>query len=316
MQNGHDAPGALTLEMRHLRLVLAVHEQGSVTRAGERLHLSQSALSHQLQDLESRLGVQLFRRVRRRLVISEAGERVLEAALRVLPELQAVEEALRRRVADRRGRLRVTTECYTVYEWFPRVLRRFARRFPEVEVQIVAEATSRPGEAVRVGEVDLALVTHAGGPGLDTRSLFHDELFLATEPGHRLAGRAHVSARDLAPETLLLYGPPATSTFYQQFLAPSGHAPRRVMQVALTEALLALVRSGLGVGVLAHWVLRPELARGAVAAVRLGPRGLQREWKAVSRAGERRPAWMEHFVDLLAADGAGRAGGGPRLRAG
>jgi LysR family transcriptional regulator for metE and metH len=304
----------LALELRHLRLVLAVHEQGGLTRAGERLHLSQSALSHQLQEIEARLGVQLFRRVRRRLVLSEAGERLLDCSRRVLGEVVALEDEIRVSAAEGQGRLRLTTECYTVYDWLPSVLRRFARRYPSVEVQVVAEATSRAVDAVVAGEVDLALVTRAPAGGIHVQALFEDELCLVTAPGHRLAGRSHVKPRDLDPETLVLYSPPASSGFYQQFLAGSGHTPRKVMQVGLTEAMLSMIKAGLGIGVFARWAVRGELSRGTLAAVRLGTRGLPREWKAVTRAREKRPAWLDHFVELLVADGAAdRLGQGTRL---
>ena len=84
----------LHLELRHLRLVLAIAETGGVGRAGERLHLTQSALSHQLREIEHRLGVALFDRVRNRLVLTEAGARVLESARRVLADVVALESEL------------------------------------------------------------------------------------------------------------------------------------------------------------------------------------------------------------------------------
>ena len=311
MQPPHDLADLLrplTLELRPLRLVAAIHEAGGVTGAGERLHLTQSALSHQLQEIEGRLGVELFRRVRRRLVLSGAGERVLAAARRVLPELQALEDELGERGAGRRGTLRVTTECYTAYDWLPPVLRRFARLHPGVDVQIVPEATGHAVEAVLDGEVDLALVTGATGRELDAAPVLEDELLLVTAPDHPLAARPHVTPADLTGETLLLYSAPPDSNFYQQFLAGTGVRPRKVVQVQLTEAMVAMIRAGIGVGVFARWAIRAEIARRSVAAVRLGARGLQREWKAVSRRRERAPAYLRDFARLLAEDAAATRG--------
>jgi LysR family transcriptional regulator for metE and metH len=310
-----DALRPLTLELRHLRLVLAIHEQGSVTGAGSRLHLTQSALSHQLQEIEDRLQVQLFRRVRRRLVLSEAGERLLEAARRILGDVVALEDDLRDRAAERRGRLRLTTECYTVYEWLPPVLARFGRRFPGIDVHIVAEATARPLAAVLDGEVDLALVTRVPATAaVQATPLFTDELLLATAPRHRLAHRSHVKPKDLEPETLILYSEPAASFFYQQFLAGTDHAPRVVQQVGLTEAMLSMIRAGLGVGVFARWAIQADLQRRTLAGVRIGPRGLHREWRALRRRRETSAA-LDHFVDVLCAEAAASADR-PRRRAG
>src|SRR5262245_44861587 len=109
----------MILELRHLRLVLAIAEEGSVTRAGPRLHLSQSALSHQLLDLEKRLGVGLFERVGKRMVLAPAGERLLTSARGVLDEVERAEEEIRAAALGQRGVLRLTTQCYTVYHWLP-----------------------------------------------------------------------------------------------------------------------------------------------------------------------------------------------------
>src|SRR4249920_3483846 len=105
------------LHVRHLQLVQAIAEEGSVTRAGLRLHLTQSALSHQLRDAEQRLGVQLFDRVGRRLRLSRAGERLLRSARAVLDELGRAEEEIGREAERPRSLIRLTTQCNTVYHW-------------------------------------------------------------------------------------------------------------------------------------------------------------------------------------------------------
>src|SRR3954451_9269285 len=102
----------MDLEIRHLRLVAAVAAVGSLTRAGDQLHLTQSALSHQLRDIESRLGAALFLRVGKRLLLTPAGERLLEWATDVLGRLEQTEQEIRERGRARAGRLRITTECY------------------------------------------------------------------------------------------------------------------------------------------------------------------------------------------------------------
>src|SRR3982074_259483 len=134
----------MDLEVRHLQLVAAVADVGSLTRAGDRLHLPQSALSHQLRDIESRLGAALFLRVGKRLVLTPAGERLLASARDVLERLEQTARDPRHRGEDRAGVLRITTECYTCYHWLPPLLVRYRKRFPRVEVRIDVEATRHP----------------------------------------------------------------------------------------------------------------------------------------------------------------------------
>ena len=311
---GEDLLQPLALEIRHLRLLLAVAETGSLGRAGERLHLTQSALSHQLRDVEHRLGVALFDRVRNRLVLTEAGGRVLETARRVLAEMSALEGDLRERAAGRRGLIRITTECYTCYGWLPPLVERFALSHPRVEVRIALEATRRPLDALRAGTVDAALVT-VSGPDLEARRLFEDELLLVVAPDHRLAARRFVRPADLASERLLLYAPPDESRFFSEFVKRAGVTPAGVAQVPLTEAVVAMVQAGLGVAALARWAVADELRRGRLVGLRLGPRGMTRRWQAATRRGATSAPHLADFLDLLAA-GAPHGRAEARRRAG
>src|SRR5690242_17289341 len=101
----------MNLGLRHLSLVQAVVEEGGVTRAGTRLGLSQSALSHQLREIEDRLGKSLFHRAGKRLVLTAAGERVLKVARSVLPEIERAEHDLLQKVPEASGVIRLGAEC-------------------------------------------------------------------------------------------------------------------------------------------------------------------------------------------------------------
>jgi LysR family transcriptional regulator for metE and metH len=289
----------MDLEVRHLRLVTAVADVGSLTRASERLNLTQSALSHQLRDIESRLGTALFLRVGKRMVLTPAGERLLGSARDVLDRLDKAEEDVRALGRDRAGMLRITTECYTCYHWLPPLLTRFRRRFPRVEIRIDVDATPRPIATLLEGRIDLAIVS---SPVRDrrfaVRPLFEDEVVVLLAPGHALAQRPHVRPIDLANETLILYPPKEESRVLQQVLLPAGISPH-VQEVALTEAIFELVKAGLGVAALAQWAARPLVESGALAARRLTARGLHRRWSAVMPKELARMEYVSEFVALL-----------------
>src|SRR5258707_3590381 len=109
------------LEIRHLKLVTAIAETGSVTLAGNRLHLTQSALSHQLRDAEEQLGVPLFERRNRKMTLTAAGETLLQSARNVLDELARSEKKIQEcnRHGAAKGGLGLSTQCYTGYNWLP-----------------------------------------------------------------------------------------------------------------------------------------------------------------------------------------------------
>jgi LysR family transcriptional regulator for metE and metH len=293
---------APTLEVRHLSLVHAIAAAGSVTRAAERLNLTQSALSHQLRDIESRLGLQLFLRLGKKMVLTPAGDRVLASSRRVLDELRLVEDELRVMGKNGKGVLRLCTQCNTGYHWLPPLLQVFRRKFPGVEVQIAAQATRRPIAALLEGEIDLAVVTSSvDDKRIVTVPLFEDELCAVVAPDHPFAARAFVEPRDFADQHLYVYTADRRDSYtFTRIFTPAGVEPARVYEVPLTEAILELVKAGLGVSVMARWAIAPALRAGEVRTVRITRSGVQRTWQAATLQDRPEPLWQREFVALLA----------------
>jgi LysR family transcriptional regulator for metE and metH len=290
----------MDLEVRHLRLVSAVAELGSLTRAGDRLHLTQSALSHQLRDIESRLGAALFLRVGKRLVLTPAGERLLATARDVLDRLDRTEQDIHQMGKARAGMLRLTTECYTCYHWLPPLLVRYRKRFPQVEVRIDVAATGRPLDMLLAGKLDLAIMsTPVRDRRLVSRPVFDDELVVVAARDHRFARQTHVRLSDLRDETLYVYPPKEESRVLQEVLVPSGHAPARVEEVMLTESIAELVKAGLGVSVLARWAVQPLVDACSIVSRPLTARGLRREWRAVMPKDLAGADYIGEFIELL-----------------
>jgi LysR family transcriptional regulator, regulator for metE and metH len=290
----------MDLEVRHLKLVSAVADCGSLTRAGDRLHLTQSALSHQLRDIESRLGAALFLRVGKRLVLTPAGERLLASAREVLERLQQTEHDIRQMGRDRAGVLRLTTECYTCYHWLPPLLTKYRRKFPKVEVRIDVDATRTPVEMLLAGKVDVALMsTPVRDRRLTSTPIFDDEVVIVAAPSHPFAKKTHVKVADMHGETLLLYPPKEESSVLNRILLPAGAVPGRIDEVQLTEAIIELVKAGLGVAALARWAVEPVVKTGALVARSLTARGQHRRWSAVMPKDLAKADFVREFVDLL-----------------
>jgi LysR family transcriptional regulator, regulator for metE and metH len=293
----------MNLDLRHLRLVAAIADAGSVTRAGDRLHLTQSALSHQLRDVEERLGTPLFTRLGRRMVLTPAGDRVRQAASRVLDEVRRAEEDVGQIARHGAGSIRVCAQCNTAYYWLPPLLARFERQHPAVEVRILPEVTTRPVAALLEGMLDVALlIDEVEDTRLRIEPLFGDEHVALVAAGHRLAGRAWIAAKDLEGEHLVLYSTDPKDNFtLGRVLAPAGIVPARVSNVQLTEAIVEMVRAGLGVGVLPRWSVEPALASGAIRALRITRRGVARQWSAAQLRAREEPPFVRDFLDLLKA---------------
>ncbi|MGE5101595.1 MAG: LysR family transcriptional regulator [Deltaproteobacteria bacterium] len=306
----------MVLEVKHLRLVEAVATYGTLTNASKYLHLTQSALSHQLNELERRLGTPLFHRVGRRLVPTVAGERLLDAAKRTLTVLRRTEGSIKRIAAGNEAVLRLTTECYTAYHWLPAILDAFAERCPKVDVQIVADAARRPVNALMAGKVDVVVMNEPPkNDKLRVIPLFEDDMLVVMSPEHRLAVQQFVRPEDFADEHLVMYSASTSnSMLFKRYLDPAGIAPRKISAIQLTEAIVEMAKAGQGIAVLARWAIEPHLRDGSLVALPMTREGLRRQWSAVVLDQGSTPLYIREFCRLLTSGPAAMANRGREQR--
>jgi LysR family transcriptional regulator for metE and metH len=288
------------LEIRHLRLVRALADEGGPTRAAVRLHLTQSAVSHQLAELEGRLGVVLFARVRRRLVPTPAGARLVQEARALLSELTRIEKDLHRAGERKREALRIVVESFTSYHWLPAVVAALAQEAPHVDVRIALEARREPVAALQRGTVDVALVSSpVNDSALVGRPLFDDEWAVVVAPDHPLARRKYVRVRELGEEMLLVQDATRADAERLRDLVRAERAQMpRVATIPLTEVLLDFVRARMGIGLISRWAAQPYTARGEVVVRRFTRAGLPERWVAWSRRDRKAGTHVERFVEL------------------
>ena len=234
------------MEIRHLKLVKMVAEEGNLTGAGKKLFLSQSALSHQLREIEDKFGTPIFQRVNKKMVLTQVGNRILRTADTILCELEKVENDIRSVVSGDAGILRISTECYTCYHWLPGLLKSYIKHYPDVDLHIIAEATRRPMDFLREGKLEVAIVSCLTKPKdrgqFRFTELFTDELVVVANSEHRFASQKTVSADDFAQEHLICY---TASTdvldIFQRVLIPAGVTPKKTTKIQLTEAIIEMV---------------------------------------------------------------------------
>jgi LysR family transcriptional regulator for metE and metH len=289
-------------ETRHLSLLVELAACGSMNAAAARLHLTPSALSQQLRELEQRLGGKLFEREWRQLRPTPAAIRLTESARSMLAELLRAEADVRALLRGEAGSLRVATACQHSYGWLPAVLRHFKREFPKVEVEIVPEAATAPGDWLAERKLDVALVAHEKRMDrrLSVTRLFRDELVAVVGRGHVWFTRRSIPLRAFAEQHLF------SDEGALRLDAPLGHAlhqagvrPHKLTLLpALGGAPLEMARANLGVAIMARWMLEPALRGGELAAVRIGTRGLHLAWSAATRNENAEPS-VARFVALL-----------------
>ncbi|CEA06277.1 transcriptional regulator MetR [Pseudomonas saudimassiliensis] len=286
------------LELRHLRTLATLREAGSLVEASERLHLTQSALSHQLKDLEQRLGASLFVRKTKPIRFTTAGLRLLRLADNVLPQVRQAERDLQRLSGGQAGRLHMAIECHSCFQWLMPTIDQFRNAWPEVEVDFASGFFFAPLPALARGELDLVVTSDPQDiPGLSYVPLFTYQAMLAIGNQHRLTERSYIEPQDLAGETLICYPVERNRLdIFTQFLEPAGVEPADVRNAELTIMMMQLVASGRGVCCLPNWAITEYLQRGYVSARPLGRDGLFGTLYAAVREDMLDMSYMQDFL--------------------
>lgn len=286
------------LEIKHLKTVRALRDGGSLVEAAKRLHLTQSALSHQLKDVEERLGLSLFVRKTKPIRFTRAGEHILELADKVIPLLEQTGRDIQKLAGGQAGRLHMAIECHSCFDWLMPAINNFRDQWPEVEIDLMASFHFEPLPALARGDLDL-VVTADPVPmsGIHYQPLFRYQALLAIANQHPLVACKHVEAHNLADQTLIHYPVERKRLdIFTQFLEPNGIEPSKMRQADLTLMIVQLVASGRGVACLPNWALQPYLNAGLISSKPLGKNGIWPTLYAAIREEQRETSYMIDFL--------------------
>jgi len=283
------------IELKHLRMISALQESGNMTRAAEKLCITQSALSQQLKDIETKLGTDLFFRTRKKMVITDAGRQLQSTAVEVIEAVERAERAIGAKTKGEKGELKVGTQCIFCYKWLPSVMRLFHQKFPNIEIEV--------GNSVELLEdlegkrYDL-IISGAMAPSDRHTSvpLFKDQLVCIMPEGHPLAACAFVQLADFASARLIAHSDKSRNRFYQQVLKPQGIEPRKIMNIGAPQAILEMVAADLGIAIFPRWAVAEALKTWRVVARPITPRGFPLTWHAVHLNHNNIPTYQQEFI--------------------
>jgi DNA-binding transcriptional LysR family regulator len=261
------------MELRQLQTFCCVAETKNFTKAARELHYSQSNVSMQIQALEEELGVCLFERLGKRVILTKAGEclhsyasallRLADEASRTVKEFERV-----------RGALTIaTSESIGTYR-LPSILHQFRKHYPQVQIVVRPTINIDNLEMCRQlseNEVDIALILQHSPlqfEQLIVKSLTKESLLLVTHPFHRLVSKRAIDAQDLARETILLPGIGCTYRgIVERVLTDGVGTPASVIEVNSIEAIKQCVKSAMGIAILPHMAVQAELAQEDLVAL-------------------------------------------------
>jgi len=291
------------IEVRHLKTLIALRETGSLVEAAERLFLTQSALSHQLKELEHRLDCELFIRKSRPVRFTEAGKRLLVLADEVTAKVSEAERDLQKLLHGEAGRLYMAIECHSCFNWLMPTVDLYRNQWPAIELDFSSGFMFEPLPALAQGEVDL-VITSDPQPikGVEYVALFSYEMQIAIANQHPLQAKPFLQPDDLADQTVITY-PVERSRLdiFKYFLDPAGITPAGVRTSELTLMMVQLVVSGRGVCALPNWVLAEYVDQALISTRSAGEPGIWPTLYAAVREEQLNTPFVQDFLKLAKA---------------
>ncbi|MBA5248420.1 MAG: LysR family transcriptional regulator [Gammaproteobacteria bacterium] len=288
------------ITLKHLKIIQALHENNTLTRAANALHLSQSALSHQIRYLEDKLNVAFWEKEGRSLRLTKSGELLLQTAQQLLPILEQTETTLKAYAEGRQGVLRIGVECYPCYEWLTKVIGVFLQKMPDVEVDIINKFQFSGHEGLLNHHIDI-LIT----PDIERKSDIHTEilaqynLVLLVADQHALAQKTVLLPQDFADETLLTF-PVSLDRLdiLTRFLNPAHIKPKHIKKIESIDLMLQMTALGRGVCVLPEWLADEFIKKMSVKKIQIGKQKLDQKLFAVGRQQDKEINYIQCFIDI------------------
>lgn len=257
------------MEIRQLKAFLAIAEAKTFTAGARRVNVTQAAISMQIRQLEEEVGLQLFTRTPRRVILTEAGEYLLERARKILREHDSAIAEIAEVAGAEYGRLRIGTASGTfAMNQLPEIMQRLKEKFPNSELTVSSGTSQRLVDKIMHGEIDTAFVSlPVDNLNISTESLFSDEIVAIAHPKHPLAKEKYISAATLAGEKLIL-GERGGNTrrMIDEFFQAANVRPNITMELSRQEAVNNMVENGLGVGMAGAKSVAKEIRAGKMVA--------------------------------------------------
>lgn len=292
------------IELRHLRTLVALKESGSLAGAAKKRFVTQSALSHQIKELETRINSAIFVRKSKPLAFTHEGARLLNLAEEILPKVIATEFDLKRGLEDTDQQLRLGIECHSSMKWLSPAIDAFQQQAPNTHIDIANRHLADSLNALESGKLDMVLTSvPVPGHALAYQHLFDVEMKLVVANDNPLASQAFITPAQLANTPLLSFAVPLASLdIYKYFLEPAGVKAGEQKQCDLSSVLLQRVASNEGVTTLPAWSIN-ELQGLAVTTVKLGVEGLKRPLFGAYRRDATNANLIQKWLELVAQQG-------------
>ncbi len=286
------------MEIKYFRLIKTIAEEGSIANSAEKLFLTQSALSHQLRELEERLGFKVFLRTRNKWELTDEGVELYKLGDTILESIEKGFQNIEQLRTGSIGKVKVSTECYSFYQGLSAFVQKMGLLYPDINVDLILEATHQPIPKILSNEIDIALITSKPeNETLSSIEIYEDEIFAIMHRENIINKTGFIDAKDFTDSHLIIHSfPLETVSVYDQFLKPNKITPLKISAIPLTEVALEMVDANMGIMCMPKWALKSFKLSDDLIFKRIGRSGLKRTHHLVFRKSDKSKKYINDFI--------------------
>lgn len=286
------------MEIKYFRLINTIAEEGSIANSSGKLFLTQSALSHQLKDLEEQLGFKVFHRTRNKWVLTEEGKELNKLGCEILNSLEKGFDTINRIRKGSIGNIKVSTECYSFYQGLPNFIQKMGLLYPEINLELILEATHQPISKLLSNDIDIAIVTSKPVNNLlSSIEIIEDEIYAIMHKENVLSNLEFLDVSDFAEAHLIIHSfPLETVSVYEYFLKPNKIIPFEISAIPLTEVALEMIGANFGIMCMPKWALKSFKLPEGLIYKKIGKSGLKRNHFLVVRSADKSKKYIQDFI--------------------
>ena len=281
------------IEIKHLRMIRMIARTNNLTKAAEKLFISQPALSQQLINIEKRIGTKLFLRNGKNMILTRVGEKLLDSAHVILDELEKAEREVAQEVNGEKGELKVGVRCIFCFKWVPSVVKQFRGKYPNVD--IIIGHTQQAEEDLISKTYDIAITSiPLNNAKVSHAQLFEDEILCVMPADHPLSHRKYLNIEDFEGADYI-----ATDENRSLIFKESGVHLKRFITIPYPETIVDMVEAGLGLTLFPGFYILPYTLTKNIHTCQFGTKKHMLQWNANFLKEETRPSYHDEFIDTI-----------------
>ncbi len=292
------------MELKYFRLIKTIAEEGSIANSTEHLFLTQSALSHQLRELEERLGFKVFHRTRNKWELTQEGSELYKLANDLFSSIDKGFSAIKHIKEGSKGAIKLSAECQSFFHSIPSFIQKMGILYPEIEIDVTFGATHQTISQVLSDDIDIAIVTYKpASEELESIKVFEDEIFAVIHKENPLNSLEYLEASHFENVHLLINSFPLESVaVYEQFLKTHRINPIKISAIPYTEITLSMIYANMGIMCAPKWQLAPFKLSNKLMFKRIGKNGLKRKHYLVVKKEQRNKKYIQDFISNFEED--------------